>query len=299
MKKLFLSSCLFVLWAGSLFALDCKRTIQVVSGKEMHVEITIRKDQMNGFARLAEYMPEGAEIKYAKTEGGTFDIQGKRLKFIWIALPQKEEFSVSYTLSTENLKEGSYAIYGKFNYVDGDETKEYEIASSSFEIAPGKSIVLASASAPSLAKSAVAPVATKSPLASASAKSAAPAVAASAPTVSASAPAMAASASAVTASTASATNSGAKIVYGLQLLTTKEKLASDYFATKYGVKQKVNVDVINGLNKYVITGFKSSAEAQAYREELAKKGCTDSFLVAYHNNQRVTMDEAKKLEGGK
>ncbi len=269
MKNILFSAGLFLLVSGSVSALDCKRTIQVVSGKEIHVEITIHKDKLNGFARLAEFIPEGAEIKYAKTEGGTFDIQGKRLKFIWIALPQKEEFNISYTVNTENLKEGNYAIYGKFNYVDGDETKEVDIASSSFNVSPNNTASIAGMNSAAIPVSAAMPVST-----AAVTKTAAP-----------------------VASKATTSTTGSKVVYGLQLLTTKENLAADYFAKKYDVKQNVKVDVINGLNKYVVSGFKSSAEAIAYRDELAKKGCKDSFLVAYYNNQRVTMDDAKKLEG--
>jgi hypothetical protein len=261
MKSIILSSALFVLMTGTISAINCKRSIQIVSGKEVHVEITIHKDKTNGFARLAEFIPDGAEIKYAKTEGGTFDIQGKRLKFIWISMPQKDEFTVSYTVSTEGLKEGNYSIYGKFNYVDGDDTKEVEIASSSFDIKANTAFVASGKISSTVPVSAAAVNKTAAP---------APSLASAAP---------------------------AKVTYGLQLLTTKEKLASDYFAKKYSVKENVMVDVQNGLNKYIFSGFKSTADALAYRDELAKKGCKDSFLVAYYNNKRITMDEAKNLEG--
>src|ERR1017187_7735431 len=202
MKNVFLSAGLFVLMTVTMSAINCKRSIQVVAGKEVHVEITIHKDKSSGFARLAEYIPDGAEIKYAKTDGGTFDIQGKRLKFIWISMPQKDEFTVSYTVNPEAMKEGNYAIYGKFNYVEGDETKEVEIASSTFDI-KGKTVALASNKTSKDISTSVAAVT----------KTAAPAP-------------VTASSSAVTnniAANNSTVAASAKVTYGLQLLTTKEK----------------------------------------------------------------------------
>ncbi len=239
MKDIFVSAGLFLVFTGGIVAINCQRTIKVISAKEMSVEITIRKDNISGFARLAEVLPDGAEITYAKSEGGTYDIQNKKLKFIWLSLPQQEVFTVSYTVKTESLKEGNYAISGKFSYVEDNVTKEYEIPPTGFNIGAN-------------------------------------------PTVNNGVP---------------VSNSGSKVTYALQLLTSKDKLPADYFAKQYQVKEPVKVEVVNGLNKYVVGEFKSSAEALAYREELVKKGCKDAFVVAYLNNRRITPEEAKKLEG--
>ncbi len=134
MKKIIASALILTVATGSMMALDCQRTIKAISAKEVKVEITINKDDVAGFARLSELIPEGSEIKYAKAEGGTFDIQSNKLKFIWLVLPKKGVVTVTYIVKTESLKQGDYAISGKFSYVDGEKTENFDIAPSLFNI---------------------------------------------------------------------------------------------------------------------------------------------------------------------
>src|ERR1017187_1991832 len=134
MKNVIASLLVVTAATGSMAALNCQRSVKALSAKEVKVEITISRDQVGGFARLAEAIPEGSEIKYAKAEGGSFDIQNNKLKFIWLVLPAQNEVTVTYIVKTESLKPGNYAITGKFSYVTGDITKEFEIPSSPFNI---------------------------------------------------------------------------------------------------------------------------------------------------------------------
>lgn len=254
-KNIFTTAVLALTVVGSSMALNCKRVVKSVSGKEVKIEITIDKDQMTGFARLAEVIPAGAEIKYAKSEGGSFTVQDNRLKFIWMALPNQKQITVSYTLNTASLKEGNYDINGKFSYVVGEQTKEYELAPTAFNINTANLLVMNDAAVKEnpVANNAVA-----------------------------------------TAVTSTAKVS--KVVYGLQIASTKDQLPADYFSKKYNVKELVKVETVNGINKYVVGEFTSTADAIAYRESIAKNGVKDAFVVAFLNNKRITLDEAKKLE---
>jgi hypothetical protein len=244
MKNLIASALILASATGSMLALNCQRSVKAMSSKEVKVEITISKDDIGGFARLSELIPAGAEIKYAKAEGGTFDIQHNKLKFIWLALPKKNVVTVTYIVKTESLKEGDYMITGKFCYVDGDQqTKEFVMPSSAFNI-NSKLIASVDKSAKAVAPSHI-------------------------------------------------------ITYGLQLISTKDKLPADYFSKNFQIKETVQLEEESGLNKYIIGEFKSSEEAAVKREAMEKEGFKGAFVVAYYNNMRVTLSEAKNLEGSK
>lgn len=257
MKKLFSSVLLVLAVAGSVMAVNCRRSIQSISANEVKVEIVINKDQLSSFARLAESIPEGSTIKYAKSEGGRLTIQDNKVKIIWLTLPQQNSITISYIVSTESLKEGNYSISGNFSYVDGGLTKEFEIPANNFTINSSR---IASTSSASASESAalINKVMTGNIFATAT----------------------------------------TKVTYAIQILSTKDKLPADHFS-KNKVQQVKIETTPDGTNKYIMGAYKSSNEAIATRDSLVKKGFNDAFVVAYNNNQRITLEEAKQLEAGK
>ncbi|MFH0895248.1 MAG: N-acetylmuramoyl-L-alanine amidase [Bacteroidota bacterium] len=88
----------------------------------------------------------------------------------------------------------------------------------------------------------------------------------------------------------------AGIVYRIQIKTseTKISLTSKSFS---GLK---NVYEYNdkGKFKYTAGEYKSLKEANAYLKELKGKGYPDAFVVAFNNDKRISIEEAKKLLGG-
>jgi hypothetical protein len=50
-----------------------------------------------------------------------------------------------------------------------------------------------------------------------------------------------------------------------------------------------------GLTIYTIGSFKTYDEANAVKEKITGAGITDSFVVAYNNGKKISIDEAKTL----
>lgn len=68
---------------------------------------------------------------------------------------------------------------------------------------------------------------------------------------------------------------------------------------KYNIEEDaVNIDeeVNDGFNKYVIGGFRTVDEAEAFRLDVIDMGIDDAFIVPYVDGIRVSMDEAKEYE---
>ena len=100
------------------------------------------RENASGIARISEIIPQGAEIKYSKSEGGSFNKENNKMNFFWMSLPTTDEFKVAYIINTEKLGVGAYAIAGKFSYVEKDEKHEVPITASNFYVSPTNEVKL-------------------------------------------------------------------------------------------------------------------------------------------------------------
>ena len=222
----------------------------------MRVELTLNKQEISGIARLAEFIPEGAVVKYAKSEGGSFNISNNNIKFIWMSLPSTENITVAYILNTEKLNQGNYSITGKFSFLEGNERREFSIHPSAFNVSATSEVKLENTPP---VTSILPSINTENPVLPAVAKT-------------------------------------SKVLYGVQVVSTQKQLPDNYFSVKYNVKDNVKIEMVNGQFKYILGEFNDINTANIFRETLSKKGLKDSFLVAFLNNERISISEAKKLE---
>ncbi|MDG1261523.1 MAG: hypothetical protein P8O05_07165 [Flavobacteriales bacterium] len=103
-------------------------------GEEKVVEITINKGEVDGFAKLQIELPEGMTASAVQTEGASFTFSDQKIKFIWMALPDNQEFSVSYTLTAATSATGNKAISGTFSYIKESQRVDYELPTKVVEI---------------------------------------------------------------------------------------------------------------------------------------------------------------------
>ncbi len=88
------------------------------------------------------------------------------------------------------------------------------------------------------------------------------------------------------------------VVYRVQILSSEKVLAADSPRFK-GVKDTWHYEQ-SGMHKYTAGEYYSMAEAAQRQSELRTIGFTEAFVVAFDKNgKRITVDEAKKLNGGK
>lgn len=99
---------------------------EIKAGESFLIEITIDKGDRQGFAKWQQKLPLGFIAEPKETEGATFSFKGQEVKLIWMALPKKEEFTISYEIMTDPLMEGKEEIKGKFSYIEKNERKDIE-----------------------------------------------------------------------------------------------------------------------------------------------------------------------------
>ncbi len=97
---------------------------KVQAGESFVVEVTINKEDREGFAKWQQSLPLGFIAESVETEGATFSFKDQEVKLIWMALPKKESFTISYRVSTDPTLEGGFELIGKFSFIENNERKD-------------------------------------------------------------------------------------------------------------------------------------------------------------------------------
>jgi hypothetical protein len=104
------------------------------SGKDVVVEIIIHKNDVTGFAKVQQVLPQGFSAEAIETKGATFSFKDNKIKFIWMALPSEEEFKISYKLKADETTSGDFTIGGKFSFISESERKNIEIPTATISV---------------------------------------------------------------------------------------------------------------------------------------------------------------------
>lgn len=91
------------------------------------IDVTISKGSIFGFAKFQQNVPKGFTAHPVETADASFTFADGKIKFIWMAIPERNEITISYALipSREAAPEG--VISGKFSYLEENERKSYDI----------------------------------------------------------------------------------------------------------------------------------------------------------------------------
>lgn len=144
MKLLVVSlNLLFILTYNLFFSGDVSIEQQmpesVKAGETFEIQVTIEKGDREGFAKWQQALPEGFIAEAKETEGATFSFKNQEVKLIWMAIPDKEKFTIIYTVKTDDELQGEFDVNGKFSYIEENERKDV--------VSPIKKIVVVSGGA--------------------------------------------------------------------------------------------------------------------------------------------------------
>lgn len=103
---------------------------QILNSKENihHVQLTVTQSGLDGFGKIQEFVPLGAVIEKGEVENAVFSSIKNKVKFVWMSLPKKESFVVTYyvDLSKADSKDIN-SLTGNFSYLDNDVSKKVDI----------------------------------------------------------------------------------------------------------------------------------------------------------------------------
>ena len=140
-KGLSIIGSIILVFISSLFFTDSEEVSiqpsvpkEVKPGESFVVELTVNKGNLNGFANLQQFLPNGFTAASIQTHGATFSFQDHLVKFVWIDLPVEKSFKISYRVSTDLAASGLKTLNGEFSYIEGDKTNKITMTPSVLQL---------------------------------------------------------------------------------------------------------------------------------------------------------------------
>jgi hypothetical protein len=111
------------------------------SGEEAVVLVELDKSDVTGFAKYQITVDEGLIIEVVESAGASFTFNNGKAKFIWMALPANEEFSISYRIRSTGASKGKKALDSRFSYIYENERKNHDVPTHYINVGTPQEIV--------------------------------------------------------------------------------------------------------------------------------------------------------------
>ena len=105
------------------------------SDSEFLVEVTIRKGDVEGFARFQQKLPNGFKAVARQTANGEFSFVDQKVKIQWMKVPLDKELVVSYAIQVDPATtSGSYTFDGSFSYIQDNSVQVASASSRTLQV---------------------------------------------------------------------------------------------------------------------------------------------------------------------
>lgn len=109
----------------------CIRQVPYLENGEVYVNILVSKGDLNKYGKVQEKIPVGYKVTNLKSQNAIFVYNQKQrlIKYMWMNLPDKDKFIVSYKLIPEYEidEDQPFLIFGSFFYAENNITQSVEI----------------------------------------------------------------------------------------------------------------------------------------------------------------------------
>ena len=100
----------------------------IKAGDEFTVTLNINKSAIKGFARLQQDLPKGFTAFEIESKGADFIFENQRINFIWVNLPEENDFTISYKIKTDKNIIENQVVNGEFVFMDNDKTQRQSLS---------------------------------------------------------------------------------------------------------------------------------------------------------------------------
>ncbi len=125
---------LFGISQPSDVTLNMNAPAQVVAGDEFEVTVTLSKGDLESFSRFQADLPAGLTAESDLSANADFAFSDKRLRMIWLRLPDQQQFTFSYKIKVDERLKGTFSLGGQFSYILNNERETASISPQSINI---------------------------------------------------------------------------------------------------------------------------------------------------------------------
>lgn len=118
---------LFNLFTDAEIMVENNAPTYLIPGQKKEVQVRINKKSIEGFAKMEISVPAGFVVTAGETLGASFTCSQQKARFVWMTLPQSEDFIVTYYLECIEGMAGNHTLTGVFSYIQDNKRLDYMI----------------------------------------------------------------------------------------------------------------------------------------------------------------------------
>ena len=109
---------------------------EVNAGEDFLVKVTIKKYNIERFARFYQELPLGLTASEVDSKNAMFSFKDQKAKFLWIpgSLPEEEEFTITYSIHVDEQIYGTVEIGGQFIYIKDNDRVTLDLTPKSINV---------------------------------------------------------------------------------------------------------------------------------------------------------------------
>lgn len=133
---------IYKLFLGGDLNIEQNLPEKINAGESFTLEVTIEKGSREGFAKWQQSIPQGFIAKAKETEGATFSFKNQEIKVIWMTIPKKEVFTISFDITTSTELNGSFEFKGQFSYIEDNQRKDISSETETIQVLSGAALAM-------------------------------------------------------------------------------------------------------------------------------------------------------------
>lgn len=113
---------------------------KVQAGGEFEVRVTVRKGDLESFARYEVLLPRGLSAVRGESPNSAYSFDDQRVRFVWLRLPLEEKVEISYLVRVDERMMGQFKLGGSFDYISSNARQRVEANAETIEVSPSGSV---------------------------------------------------------------------------------------------------------------------------------------------------------------
>lgn len=262
---------------------------------EYIVNLLVNKEATRNFAKIEEDVPEGYTAVALDPKDAIFTFKSRKVKFLWMSLPQDPYFIVSYRLIPRNkAKLPPPAVHGAFSYLVEDRTISVPVSERDVQVASLsendiRELVALIRTEPAGESSDQLAMATGNEIISQADNTVKDPV----KTEEKQSRRKARRTKNETSELSMMLEQEQGVYYRIQLAAGHNPVNINRYFKRMKIEKEVRIEKLNGWQKYSVGSFPVYKEARDYRIHIWNTTpVKDAFVTAYNNGQRITVQEA-------
>lgn len=133
-----------VLFLGILRG-DAVSVVQLVdrdvkAGKDFEVVVTVRKGDLESFARYEVELPRGLTAVRGQSANSAYSFDDQRVRFVWLRLPMEEKVEIRYSVRVDERMMGQFKLGGNFDYIASNARQRVAVNEETIKVQPSATV---------------------------------------------------------------------------------------------------------------------------------------------------------------